>query len=158
MLLYLLRHGDALMNGYNERTPPLSEEGKTSIYKLADYIKSQKIRFTNIISSPLLRAWQTATIIAEILNHNPVIIESENLLPECDPEKLLNELTNFSDDGKFLLVGHQPLLGAMISTLISKRDAAIEMKKASFACVEINKPILAGKGVLKFLLNPEMFV
>lgn len=158
MLIYLLRHGDALMNGYNDGKPPLSQEGKKSINRLADYIKSKEIRFTNIISSPLLRAWQTATIIAENSNDSHIIIESDSLLPECDPEKLLNELNNFSDDEKLLLVGHQPLLGATISTLISKRDALIEMKKASFACVDINKPISAGKGVLKFLVNPEMFV
>ncbi len=158
MLLYFLRHGDALTNSYNERTPPLSEEGKRSIYKLADYIKSRKIRFTNIISSPLLRAWQTASIVAENSNQNLPIIESDNLLPECNPEKLLEEITNYSDDGKILLVSHQPLLGATISTLISKRDALIEIKKASFACIEIHKPISAGKGILKFLINSEMLI
>lgn len=158
MLVYLLRHGDALVNGYSERTRPLSEEGKSSIYKLADYVKSREIRFTKIISSPLLRAWQTATIIAKKSNDNTSIIESDILLPECDSEKLLNYLESFTNEEKILLVGHQPLLGVTISTLTNKRDALIEMKKASFACVEINKPVSAGKGVLKFLINPEMLV
>lgn len=158
MFVYLLRHGDALMKDYNERTRPLSEEGKLSIHKLADFIKLRKIQFSQIISSPLLRAWQTAAIIAEISHDNPIIIESENLLPECDPERILNELESFTNEERILLVGHQPLLGATISTLISKRDALIEMKKASFACVEINKPILSGKGVLQFLINPEMLI
>lgn len=158
MLIYLLRHGDALMNGYNERTPPLSEEGKKSINMLANYIKSQNIRFTNIISSPLLRAWQTATIIAGNSNNNHVIIESNNLLPESEPGKLLQELGNFPENGKILVVGHQPCLGSVISNLISRSDELVEMKKSSFACVEINKPISIGSGVLKFLINPDMLI
>lgn len=154
MLVYFLRHGDALINGYNDRTRPLSDEGKSSIYKLAELLKTRNIQFTKIISSPLLRAWQTATIISENSNDNNTIIESDILLPECDSGKLLDYLESFANEGAILLVGHQPLLGATISTLLSKGDALIEMKKSSFACVEISKPISAGKGVLKFLINP----
>ena len=155
MLLFLLRHGDASQEAFSDRQRPLSEEGKISILRVAKYLTDENISVTKIITSPLLRAWQTALIIGDNFKISESIQESEYLLPESNPADIISELKNFSDDEKVLLVSHQPFLGLLISQLICKGFANIEVRKGSLACVETEQPVSAGKGVLRFLLNLE---
>ncbi len=156
MLIYLLRHGDASQEYQNDRQRPLSEEGKTSVKKVAEYVLRNKINPTRLITSPMLRAWQTANIVAEALNLNDKIEESDSMMPDSNPDDILRILTRLDNNERVLLVGHQPLLGILISNLISKGFANIEVRKSSLACVEIHQPVSAGKGVLKFFINPEL--
>jgi phosphohistidine phosphatase len=151
MLLYLLRHGEAS----HERERPQSTDGKLSISRVAKYINDENIRLAKIITSPLLRAWQTAQIVSDNLRLDNKIEESDRLLPESNPADIILQLKSFSDDEKVLLVSHQPFLGFLISHLICKEFAKIEVRKASLACVEIEQPVSVGKGVLRFLINLE---
>ena len=155
MLLFLLRHGDASQEAFSDRQRPLSEEGKISISRIAQYIASNRIDLTKIITSPLLRAWQTAQIVAEHLRLDDKIEESDLLLSDSNPDDIICELLKFNNDEKILLVSHQPFLGILISHLICKGFANIEVRKASLTCVEIEQPVSSGKGVLRFLLNLE---
>lgn len=155
-MIYLLRHGDASQEYQNDRQRPLSEEGKTSVKKIAEYVLKKKINLTRLITSPLLRAWQTANIVTDALNLNDKIEESDSLMPDSNPDDILRNLARLNNNERILLVSHQPFLGILISSLISKAPVNIAVKKASLACVEIQKPISAGKGVLKFFINPEM--
>jgi phosphohistidine phosphatase len=155
MILFLLRHGDASQEAFSDRQRPLSEEGKISILRVAKYLTDENIRVTKIITSPLLRAWQTALIIGDNFKISEGIQESEYLLPESNPADIISELKSFRDDEKVLLVSHQSFLGILISQLICKGFANIEVRKASLACVETEQPVSSGKGVLRFLLNLE---
>jgi phosphohistidine phosphatase len=151
MLLYLLRHGEAS----HELERPLSADGKLAVSRVAKYFNDENILLTKIITSPLLRAWQTAQIIGDSFKISESIQESEYLLPESNPSDIIRELKSFNEDEKVLLVSHQPFLGFLISHLICKEFAKIEVRKASLSCVEIEQPVSVGKGVLKFLINPE---
>lgn len=158
MLIYLLRHGDASNEVLNDKTRPLSEEGKISIGSVARYIYRQKMGITRIITSPLLRAWQTAEIVTDVLNLGGKIEKLEDLLPGSNPQNIVHESTTLNNDERVLLVGHQPFLGMLISHLICNGISQVEVKKASLSCVEIQRPINIGKGVLKFLINPENII
>jgi phosphohistidine phosphatase len=155
MLIYLLRHGDASQITFSDRQRPLSEERKISISLIAQYIASNRIGLTKIITSPLLRVWQRTQIVADNLHLDKKIEESDYLMSESDPVDIIHELSNFDNDEKILLVSHQPFLGFLISHLICKEFAKIEVRKASLACVEIEQPVSVGKGVLRFLINLE---
>lgn len=156
MLIYLLRHGDASQEYQNDSQRPLSEKGKESVKKVAEYVLRNKINLTRLITSPILRAWQTANIVAEVLKLNEKIEESDSLMPDSNPDDILSNLARLDNNERILLVGHQPLFGILISNLICKGFANIEVKKASLACIEIHQPINIGKGVLKFFINPEI--
>ena len=102
MLLYLLRHGEAS----HDREGPLSDNGKLSIARVAKYFNDGNIRVTKIITSPLLRAWQTAQIVTDHLRLDDKIEESDHLLPESNPDDIIRELLKFNNDEKILLVSH----------------------------------------------------
>lgn len=153
MRIYFLRHGDALHEAPNDRGRPLSEDGKLSVTRVVKYLADEKILVTKIITSPLLRAWQTAQIIGDGFKVSKSIQESEYLLPESNPIDIIRELKNFSDDEKVLLVSHQPFLSLLISKLTGNLTSKIEMRTSSLACMEIQQPIIGGKGVLKFIMH-----
>jgi phosphohistidine phosphatase len=152
MLLFLLRHGEAS----HDRERPLNDDGKLAVSRVAEYFNDENIHLTKIITSPILRAWQTAQIIGDSFGISESIQESEYLLPESNPVDIIRELKSFSGDEKVLLVSHQPFLSLLISKLVGNRTDKIEMRTSSLACVEIEQPVSVGKGVLKFLINPRI--
>ncbi|HWP83002.1 MAG TPA: phosphohistidine phosphatase SixA [Bacteroidota bacterium] len=155
MLLYLLRHGDAVDSAtLHDSERPLTERGSEQSRTAAAFFQRSKISFGLIITSPLLRAKQMAQPAKELLAVKQTF-ESEYLVPGSNPNQLFDLLSNQSADS-ILLVGHEPHLSTTISLLIcGDTSAQIEMKKASCACVEIAKPIEAGKGNLKWLITSE---
>ena len=81
-------------------------DGKLSISRVAKYFKDENIHVTKIITSPLLRAWQTAQIVTDHLRLDDKIEESDHLLPESNPDDIIRELLKFNNDEKILLVSH----------------------------------------------------
>jgi phosphohistidine phosphatase len=153
LLVYILRHGEASHEALNDRGRPLSDDGKLSITRVAKYLADEKILLAKIITSPLLRAWQTAQIIGDSFKVNESIQESEYLLPESNPVDIIMELKSFRDDEKILLISHHPFLSLLISKLTGNLTNKIEMRTSSLACVEIRQPAVEGKGVLKFIMH-----
>ena len=155
MIIYLLRHGDALQNYESDKMRPLSENGIKDVKKIGSFLESKKFNIQKIFSSPLFRAYQTAELIGKIIGFQDEIEELDILLPEANLDDLLNFLLK-NDYVSVLLVSHQPLIGNIISKLISSRTVQVEVKKSSLACIEIKQPINTGDGVLKFLINSEL--
>ncbi|MDP2209100.1 MAG: phosphohistidine phosphatase SixA [Bacteroidota bacterium] len=153
MNVYILRHGEVSHEALTDRERPLSDDGKKAIDRTAKYFTDAKIQLTKIITSPLLRAWQTAQIIGDNLKISDHIQESDFLLSESNPADIIRELKNFRDDEKVLLVGHQPFLSLLTAILIGNTAEKIGMRTSSLACVEIQQPIVEGKGALKDLIN-----
>ena len=74
------------------------------------------IKFDGILTSPVLRARQTAEIVAATLGMESRLEEISGLAPESSVEHLLFGLTRYQDREHLLLVGHQPLLGQMLAS------------------------------------------
>ncbi|PKM91913.1 MAG: phosphohistidine phosphatase SixA, partial [Euryarchaeota archaeon HGW-Euryarchaeota-1] len=109
MEIYIVRHGDAL-EGEPDELRELSEKGKKQAKKVGKILKNLDAEISEIFSSPLKRAIQTAEIITEGINFNGEIKITELLYPSSNPDEILNELMVMKKD-KILLVGHQPFLG-----------------------------------------------
>ncbi len=155
MLLYILRHGEAIEQGYEDRERPLSSVGKEQSATIAKTLKSLKVTFDAIISSLLERSIQTAKIIEKDLNVKKFSM-TEYLIPGSDHLELIKQLNELKYD-HVLLVGHEPHLSAFISLLINgKTYSHVEIKKGSLALVETPIPIEKGKGVLKWLLTLDL--
>lgn len=155
MLLYLLRHGDAVENPtLHDSERPLSDRGFEQARTAAQFFQRLHISFNLIIASPLLRAQQMAAPAREMpgVSH---FLRSDYLLPGSNHQQLF-DLLNAQEAGSVLLVGHEPHLSTTIALLTAgETTARIEMKKASCACVDIAKPLRKGQGTLKWLVTAE---
>lgn len=162
MRLYLLRHASALERGApgytNDRSRFLTEAGREEAEKTAAAIKRLGLNIKTVLSSPYIRAKETAEIFCKVLRIEGGLKFEPTLSSGLDPVKFLQEvLPDYIHESGVLVVGHEPFLSELISLLISKeRGALIDFKKAGFCCVEVEED---GKrkirGMLKWLFTPK---
>jgi phosphohistidine phosphatase len=156
MLLYFLRHADAVNSGYaNDFDRELTEEGKAQAENVAHTIRALQLAFTHVLCSPLVRARQTAKI--ALSNFSTLEIQDcDYLTPLSDPRNLFSELGQYPKDSRILLVTHEPFASTCIAALISgANESKVTMKKASVACLETHSPVQRGTGILLWLLTNE---
>jgi phosphohistidine phosphatase len=161
MNLYLLRHGAAVepgTPGYEKDSErPLTPEGKNRLRQIAAAMKKMDLRFDLILSSPFLRARQTAEIIAESLKLKKQPGFSDALTPDGKPKVLvrqLNELKPAPED--VLLVGHQPYLSQLIALLTTgETSMAIDLKKSGLGKLEVESLHYGRCATLVWLLTPR---
>jgi phosphohistidine phosphatase len=156
MNLYLLRHAIAVprgTSGYKDENRPLTEEGIRKMKEIAGGMQNLDIEVDRIVSSPLLRARQTADIVARALHHEVEIWKSLN--PSEDPRQLVAALRKSNDDD-ILLVGHEPHLSQFVSVLISGgTDMQIELKKGGLCKLSSDDLIYGRCATLHWLLAPS---
>lgn len=156
MTLYFLRHGEAGMNFPSDFERELTANGENASQHVGQFCKRSMISFTHIITSPLIRAKQTAQ---EVGRSFPAIAieESEFLTPDSIPKNLFNFLRSFTSGSKILLVTHEPFASTCISTLISGTETAnLVMKTTSLACVETHGTPVRGNGNLLWLIPSDI--
>lgn len=156
MLLFLLRHGDALDSStLHDDERPLSDLGREQVTTTARFLRSVHPSLDEIISSPLLRARQTAQALHE---HFPGARRtvSEFLAPMGNPMQIFKEL-NRSRAQSVLLAGHEPFMSTAISHLIAGNDdTKVEMRKSSLACIPSAHPVGRGSGTLRWIVTYEL--
>jgi len=116
LLLYLVRHGET---DPGNPAHPLTENGKHNIEIISSFFKRVKVEAEEIWSSPLLRAKQTANILAQQLAIKE-IVDKEILNPEQPVAPVIRELNK--TDGRIIIVGHLPLLQQIISSLLTETE------------------------------------
>ena len=112
MDLFFIRHADALPQDNTsikcDEERPLSEKGWSQASKLGAAFKKRRIVLDLLVSSPLVRAEQTATSLRTVLELSPSQIETRNeLSPGGRPKKLARYLNGLQANAVGL-VGHQP--------------------------------------------------
>lgn len=113
-----MRHGTAI-SGTEHPFQPLSAKGRVGVEGAAKYIKSKSLKFDVIVSSPKLRAEETAEIVAKATGY-PLesIVKTDTLKPNATPEEALDFLSQYNDKESILLTGHMPSLPSLAATLI----------------------------------------
>jgi phosphohistidine phosphatase len=155
MLLFLLRHGDALDSPtLHDDERPLSDFGRQQVSTAAGFLHSLHPPLDTIFSSPLLRARQTAEVVREKFPGVPSTV-SEYLAPMSNPLQIFREL-NRTQARVVLLAGHEPFISTAISYLIAGHEhAKVEVRKSSLACVHLADPIEQGSGILRWIVTYE---
>lgn len=151
MLIYLVRHGEALSEA-DDPARPLSEVGRNHIQLIGQFV-SKSISFTpvHIFHSPKTRASQTAAILGEVLPTAETPSPQDGLLALDDPFLWHDRLQNM--DRNALLVGHLPNLSRLASLLLLKdpdRDI-INFSPGTVLCVE-----KTDTWKVKWILSPEV--
>jgi len=161
MELYFLRHGLAGQHGdpkySDDSLRPLTEEGRKKLQRASGGMRALKLTYDAILSSPYVRARQTAEIVAETYGMKlKDIYVTTNLLPPASAKKLLKEIyETFPKAGSVLLVGHEPHLTDMIAELLqSPRALAIDFKKGGLCNLTIAASTGAPVATLNWLLTP----
>ena len=147
----MLRHGDAVPRGtpgYPNDDRPLTEEGIKKLTESAKGIARIVESFDIIISSPLIRALDTAKITAETVGYEKEIPTTEYLIPGNPMRSLFNFLKEYNNKEKLLLVGHEPQLGYLASYLLGIEEHVIEFKKGGMCRIDIPGFPPKKKGVL----------
>ncbi len=156
MRLFFLRHADAGAGGpAPDIERPLSPAGIEEARAAANALLHLNTTFGIILSSPFLRARQTAQIVSTQFPSIKTQI-LEQLQPASDPEDFFRELQALSRDTRALVVSHEPFVSRCIGRLISGgNEPNISIKKASLSCVEVGSPVRPGSGVLLWLLTND---
>ena len=116
-------------------------------------IAQQKPKFDGILTSPLVRARQTAEPVAREIQPGKKLIETEALSPWADPKEILDEIER-RKLSRSLLVGHMPHLGKLLGYLLTGRTGtAMEIKKSALARVEFDGSTPEPPGTLTLLLT-----
>jgi phosphohistidine phosphatase SixA len=153
--LYLLRHahaGDPLKWHGRDDLRPLSGKGERQVERLAGLLKRNGFAPDAIISSPRLRALQTAQPIAAALGLD-VRVERRLAVP-LGLEQLEAILVDSGDPGRALLVGHDPDFSELVALLCSADS--VPLRKGALARIDGVRPISPGGGTLRWLIPPEL--
>jgi phosphohistidine phosphatase len=158
----VIRHGPAgdpeawKAEGRDDRLRPLSPDGKKDMRQAASGLATLKPRVDIVATSPLVRAVQTAEIIASEYDCKVVTVDA--LAPDADPAKTLEWIGAQRVGGTVALVGHEPHLSGLVSYMLAgKRTAFIELKKGG-ACLLDVASFSPGSSTLKWLLTRRELV
>jgi phosphohistidine phosphatase SixA len=109
-----------------------------------------------LISSPYVRAVQTAEIFAAAFDiSNEKIEKTELLLPGAEPSGFLRELARKKSVESAMCFGHAPQLDELISVALGAKKDVTELKKAGVACIEMSR-VQAASGKLVWLITPRV--
>jgi phosphohistidine phosphatase len=164
--IYIMRHGiaaDLGENGVlNDADRPLTLEGRAKLKQAAQGLRELGLKFNVIFTSPLLRARQTAEVVAEVLDLQHKVKMLDSLAPgrqfaqgEGGHAEIFLELGAYQFD-RALLVGHMPDLSELASYLLTgNRNLHVEFKKGSVCAIEVSSLPPRGPGLLRWLATPK---
>jgi len=156
--LHLLRHahaGDPAKWDGDDAARPLSEKGRRQAKDLGGLLAVIDEPPDLFITSPKVRAVQTAEIVAKAMRNRVKVVVDERLAGALDPVTVNAILDAAGNAFRPCIVGHDPdfseLLGEFIGT------APIPMRKASLARIDfVGDDVTLGQGTLRYLLPPEL--
>ena len=134
---------------------PLTRQGRIKMKQAAIGLTRILKGVDLVVTSPLLRAVQTAEIIAKACNDRPVV-ETPLLSPGNAPDHLLQLLLQYPEDQRIALVGHEPDLSCWISWALTGSDIPfLHLKKGGVCLIEFPQQVVPGKAELRWLLTPK---
>jgi len=160
MQLYIVRHGIAV-DREDPKCPAdperfLTDEGTEKTQEVAKGVSEVAAVPDLMLTSPYLRAVQTAEVFAAALEYpKQKIRKSDLLLPGAEPLQLFRELGKDKDLSTVFVFGHAPHLDDLIATAIGTKHHISSLKKAGVALVEL-KRLVPPSGELVWLATPKL--
>ena len=153
--LHFLRHadaGDPEAWARPDAERPLSPKGERQAERLGAFLAELAFRPDAIISSPKVRARQTADLVAGSLG--VAVHEDERLAAGFEPATLDAILADAGGPRRPVIVGHDPDFSQVLGWLVGADGLA--MKKGSFARADVRGPVADGHGTLRWLVPPDL--
>ena len=159
MIIYFLRHASAgkkKLSGSQDERRPLDEEGILQARYMGRMLATLDVHVEHIVSSPLTRALQTASLVANEIASEGAVAREDALRPESQFADFQSLVSRFRKSEAIMVVGHNPSLSEFLSRTVSQNSgtaaARIEFKKGAVAKVELE----GRSGVLHWLLTPKI--
>ena len=160
MRLYLIRHSNAVEIGegdYDDSQRPLTEGGCEKMEQIASALRGLGIQPDLIVSSPYVRARQTAEILAKGLNWKQEIQVNAALMPMEPADTIIGEINEKYLVDELVLVGHEPSLSMLIGRLTADNpEMYISMKKGGVCCLAADDLRVQRNASLEWLLTPKI--
>ena len=135
---------------------PLTQLGRKEIEEIAESLKDWDLKFDRIITSPLKRSKETASIVAKILKIQDRLEDYDELKPEGSRSELYKRLSKIKQQSSILVVGHEPYLSMMIGEIVAGNpNSHINLKKGGIAKIRIRTFSPKVSGELRWLLTPR---
>ena len=164
MDLYVLRHGvaeDRGGSGYaSDGERPLTAKGVRRMTRQIRGLRSLEVSIDVVVTSPLVRAVQTAEIVHEGLRVTSRLVTSNALAPGGSPSQLISNLaTGYSSTGDVMVVGHEPHLSSLISILTTgDPEPVVRLRKGALCKLRLPAPRYGRCGWIEWSMTPKQMV
>jgi phosphohistidine phosphatase len=157
MIIYFLRHasaGDPLMNPKKDEKRALDKEGIEQCGYVGRALAAIDAQVDVIISSPLKRATQTASLVGNEMGYEGKLQIETALRPEATFADFRRLLDKYARQEAIMVVGHNPNLSQFLGLIVSDSgcEASIDLKKGAVARVEMRR----SSGTLHWCLTPKV--
>ena len=157
MIVYFLRHASAgthFVNPKKDEKRGLDEDGIEQCRYVGRALGALDVGVDVVISSPLKRATQTASLVGNEMGFEGKLQIDPALRPEATFADFRKLLSKYSRHETIMVVGHNPNLSKFLGTLIgeSGSEAAVDLKKGAVARVEVQRDA----GTLNWCLTPKL--
>jgi phosphohistidine phosphatase len=158
--LYLVRHGAAAERGDewpDDDLRPLTAKGEEQFTCVARRLAALGVRVDRILTSPLVRARQTAEILARHLPETPRIVNVPALAPGSAFEDVRAALERAAGHDALALVGHEPCMGEIAARLLGLRHP-LEFRKGGVCRIDVDGIPPAAPGDLRWFAPPKLLL
>jgi phosphohistidine phosphatase len=156
MNLYILRHASA---GTRRANPlidvkrPLDKEGKQQCLLVGSFLNALNVQFDRVVSSPLKRALQTASLVGTETGYESKIEISEALAPNATVQKFQDLVRSLTSYDNVLVVGHNPNLTVFFGSLLAPSSRiSTRLRKGAVARIDCTRL----PGTLHWLVDPRI--
>lgn len=158
MLLVLMRHGIA-EDGTPDEDRALTDQGRKRVRQVARLLGKFDVIPNIVLSSPRVRAIQTAEEVVETLNLDVEIKRTGALDFDAGWQQFANEVNARTErrpvETVVLATGHQPQMGMLATMAVRGADYGADMRKGSCAGIRFEGSLEAGEGTLDFYLTSK---
>ncbi len=142
MMLYILRHAEAEATAASggDEARKLTVHGKERMSDAAAGMRAFGLKFDAILASPLVRAGETAEIVAAEYSNSPPPQVLPALSGGVPPAQALTALAPFARHDHVLIVGHEPQLSGLVSLMLTGSPDAMHLRLKKGACVALDVP------------------
>jgi phosphohistidine phosphatase len=157
MILYFLRHasaGEHMVNPKKDEKRALDKEGIEQCGYVGRALTALNVQVDTMVSSPLKRATQTASLVGNELGYEGKLQIDSALRPEATLADFRKLLEKYSRQEAIMVVGHNPNLSQFLGAIISDSgcEASLELKKGGVAKVEMRRT----SGTLQWCVTPKV--
>ena len=155
MKVYIFRHALADFNSTPMGgDPPITEEGAAEAERVVELAQDMGFKPNALVTSPLIRAKQTAELTKAKLRSKPDLVVDECLYGDRKPIDVLKFLSRYGKGDRVALISHMPLLAELLYSMIGGK-VAVEQLNGSIAAVTFEGKAAEGKGKLTWLVQPR---
>lgn len=155
MILYVLRHAIAEdpVPGLSDASRQVTEKGRRKARRVLSHARRIGVRPSTILTSPYVRATQTAAIARDELQFPFEPIVTRALVPFVSVHALWNDIRDHAVAGDVLVSGHNPQLSRLVMWLLGGREDALWLKKSGLVALDVGTAGPHPRATLSWLLT-----